>query len=283
MSQGNPDFRASHLSELKWDSENAPGSLVKVLAYALAQADGAIEWYLKAKRSKRQWARWLRMGAILFTAMAGILPVLIQIQQTRPQAWSLAPGWASVMLAIALLFVAVDRFFGFSAAWMRYITAELQIKQLKEGFELDAHAALASFQGRAPSPEQLQGMLASIRSFVDQVNTIVAQETAKWVDEFREALKQIDENVRSPGALASTGSLQVVVHNAEQAPDGWSLAIDNGAPVRYRGKSAAATALPAGDHLVRVSAEIGGKPLRAEAVAPVRAGGIANIELTLSE
>src|SRR6185503_9882880 len=67
----------------------------------------------------------------------------------------IAPAWASVLLAVALLFIAIDRFFGFSTAWMRYISAELQLKQLKETFELDSEAMLASLQGQPPSPDQV--------------------------------------------------------------------------------------------------------------------------------
>src|SRR5262245_28890952 len=124
MLKSNPDITPGQLPDLKWDAGSTLESVRQVLSHALAHADTAVGWYLTAKRAKRMWARLLRLGAIFFTATAGVLPVLIQIYQTTDGKAPLAPAWASVLLAVALLFIAIDRFFGFSTAWMRYMTSE---------------------------------------------------------------------------------------------------------------------------------------------------------------
>lgn len=281
MTKLSRDIQPAALPDLNWDSDTALESLKQVLAHAYAHADNTVSWYLRAKRSKSVWARLLRVGAILFTAAAGILPVVIQIFQTADGKPPLAPAWASVLLAIALLFIAVDRFFGFSTAWMRYITAELQVKQIREPFELDSQAVIASLQGQPPTPDQVQSLLVSVKAFIDKVNSIVVSETSQWVDEFREALKQIDESARTQQPPPQLGSIQVVVANGDKADSGWALALNNAPPTRHTGKTAAIAGVHAGDHAICVTATVAGKAVRGESIASVKAGAIATVELSL--
>jgi hypothetical protein len=281
MARSRIDIQPAALPDLKWDPANVLTSIKKLIAYANAHVDDAVRWYLQAKDAKRIFARSLRLGAILFTAAAGVLPVIIQILQTTDGKPIIAPGWASVLLAIALLFIAIDRFFGFSTAWMRYISAELQLKQLKESFELDSEALLASLQGQPPTPDQVQTVLAAVKAFIEKVNAVVAAETAQWVDEFREALKQIDEGARTQVAIAQVGSVQVVVANGDKTDSGWSVTVDGGLPTRHTGKTAAIAGLLPGDHAVRVIATMAGKPARAESIASVKQGVTTSIEMSL--
>src|SRR5215217_4835470 len=126
------DIQPARMPGLSWEPPQAAESLQQVVAQVIANADAAADWYLKARRSKRRWARLLRLGAILLTATAGILPMLLQIW-TRPDGIPpFAPAWSSVVLALALLLVALDRFFGFSSGWMRYISAEMQLNQARQ-------------------------------------------------------------------------------------------------------------------------------------------------------
>jgi low affinity Fe/Cu permease len=53
-------------------------------------------------------------------AVAGVLPVLSQIFGAGSSV-KIQPAWAAVALAIAVSLVALDRFFGFSSAWARYM------------------------------------------------------------------------------------------------------------------------------------------------------------------
>jgi hypothetical protein len=43
---------------------------------------------------------------------------------------------------------------------MRYITAELQLRQMAQGFQLDWEAEKAGWQGQEPKKEQIAAMLA---------------------------------------------------------------------------------------------------------------------------
>jgi hypothetical protein len=275
------DLRAVTQPDLEWDPKNAVASLRRLFAHAAERADEAANWYLREKKGKSRAARALRFTIILLTTAAGILPILQQIYAEPDGKPPFAPAWASVVLAVAAFCLLMDKFFGYSNAWMRYITAELQIKQARESFDLDCQATLASFGGGTPTLDQLRSAIAMVKAFVDQINSLIATETAKWVTEFQEALRQIDESVKAGAQAAQTGSLAITVENGDLiAGPGWALIIDQAAATTHTGKTAAIVGLLAGDHVVRVSGAKDGKPLRAEAVASVRAGTTTAILLT---
>jgi hypothetical protein len=277
------DIHTAALPPLAWEPPQCVDSLQALVNHGSARAEEAVNWYLKAKRGKRRGARLLRMATILLTTAAGILPILQQIWTTSDGKPPFAPAWASVLLALAVLLVAIDRFFGFSDAWMRYVTAELQIRQVREAFELDWQAAHASFGGQPPTPVQVQAVISNVKAFVDQVNALVATETTKWVSDFQEALRQIDEGAKRTAQAAQTGSLLATVENGDQVDQpGWMLVVDESQPVPYTGKTAAMVGLSAGDHVVRVSGRLNNQLVRAEAVATIKGGATTPVHLTLA-
>lgn len=283
MAKVSKDIRSVALPVLNWEPGNRNNSLQVLASHAIERADEATEWYLRAKKGKRIAARLLRFGAIVLTAAAGILPIIQQIFAHPPETPAMSPAWASVLVAIAVLLIAIDKFFGFSTAWLRYVTADLQIKQARETFEMDWQIALSSHDGQPPTEEQVRAALGLIKTFVDQINALVVAETAKWVAEFQEALRQAEEVSRATPTTMPTGSMAITVENGDQttAP-GWSLILDHGAPLKHTGKTAAMTNLATGDHIIRVEGTIGGKVVRAEAAVPVRAASIASVSLVLA-
>lgn len=283
MSGNSKDLRAKSLPALNWESSQRAESLRALVEHVVARADEATEWYLNAKWSKRAGAWTFRAGAIILTAAAGILPIVQQIYTGPDGRPFIAPAWASVLVAIAVLLIAFDRFFGFSNGWMRYITAELAIKKAREAFELDWQAALASNGGQPPTDEQVRAIIAMIRAFADQINTVVTSETAKWIGEFQEALRQIDETTKTPVPVAQTGSLAITVDNGDTVDKlGWAVSLDGGALMPRKGKMAAFSGLQTGEHVVRITAKKDSKDLSAEAVVQVRAGEIATLLLSLA-
>ena len=53
------------------------------------------------------------------------------------QVFTLKPAWSSVALAIAVAMVGLDRFFGFSSAWARYMATGQAILAALNEFRLD--------------------------------------------------------------------------------------------------------------------------------------------------
>src|SRR5690606_33827087 len=101
-----------------------------------------------------------------------------------------------LFLALAAACVGVDRFFGFSRGWMRYITAALVLERLLSEFRLEWAMMRAKFGGRSPSPEQVQLMLQSIKEFLLRVDGEVEKETQEWIAEFQSSLAEIERTAR---------------------------------------------------------------------------------------
>lgn len=110
---------------------------------------------------------------------------------------SIDPTWASVLLACAATAVGLDRFFGFSSAWMRFVTAGMQLQHLREQFDIDWQESIAAWEGRPPSTEQTVGALAVLRKFLREAHRIVRDETDLWIRKFRNSLQQVDVAVQA--------------------------------------------------------------------------------------
>jgi conflict system pore-forming effector with SLATT domain len=275
------DLRPRIFEGLSWEPEKVADSLQRVLAYAVGQAEEAISWYQREKPPKWQAARWLRVAAILSAAIAGTIPILAQIYTTNGVP-DFAPAWASVMLALAGTLVLLDRFFGFSTAWMRFVITEMRIRKALDDFQFDWELERAAWKSGRPNDEQLQRMLGRAKTFVAELNTLVESETALWVEEFQSTLKVVDEAVKAKAEAAALGGVNVTVTNGEQCDHGWQLSIDDGPERTYTGKSAAVAGLTATTHAISVRGTIGGNLKRSEALVTIAAGGAPKVELTLS-
>lgn len=186
---------ASHV--LDWNSEHRRESIHIVYQRAEKHALDAIEWYLLSKRQKKFWAQGLRLGTIGLTALAGLLPIISEIFQS-----TLSPAWASVALGSAGVVLAIDKFCGYSSAWMRFIAAEHQIRQCLHEFQMDYELEQAGWDNAQPSVEQAQKILSRCKAFLFQVDAIIRQETDQWLAEFQDALKQIDSGAKAKTAVA---------------------------------------------------------------------------------
>jgi hypothetical protein len=250
--------------------------LSAVREYTLASAMGAMGYYRVAKRPMKRGATWLRLTGLLALGAGGVIPILAQMYPER-----FAAGWASLALTLAAGAVALDRYFGFSSAWMRFTVAELKLQRELEQFRLDWQAEEARWVD-APSAEQVQQGITTAKNFLSVMQQIVEAETAAWVTEFQSNLKQLDESARVRPIADTSGAIQVTITNGEQATSGWTLTVDGGSALDCHGKTAALRNLAPGHHTVRAVATINAKTVTAERVAAVVQGTIVPLELTLS-
>ena len=185
------DLQPSMSSELHWDEEHRRHSLDVVYKRAEDHALSAIDWYLHAKRSKKNCAQFLRIGMIGSSAVAGLLPLLSQIYQD--QLSSLSPAWTTIAIGVAGVLMAIDKYFGCSNAWMRFIATEHRIRLALHEFQMDYDFEQSKWMDNLPSSEQAQAMLSRCKAFISQVDTLILQETNEWLVEFQNAVKQKDE------------------------------------------------------------------------------------------
>ncbi len=182
------------VASLGCDEPRRSDALEQLHRRVVQAAENAAAYYARRTASKRWWARALRLVAIVLAAIGSMFPVLITLIGGRE---SIDPTWASVLLACAATAVGLDRFFGFSSAWMRFVTAGMQLQHLREQFDIDWQESIAAWEGRPPSAEQTVGALAVLRKFLREAHRIVRDETDLWFWEFRDSLQQVDVAVQA--------------------------------------------------------------------------------------
>jgi low affinity Fe/Cu permease len=191
------DIQPADLGSLDWRTEQAPQSLEIIYVYAVGVASQTINWYLSARRSKKRWAQRLRVGAIVMVAIAGILPVLSQITDEGSSV-IIQPAWATVALTIAVALVALDRFFGFSSAWARYMATGQAIAAALNQFKLDWQKSTCQIEGQVEQ-ETISQLLSLAQQLLVKTDELIQKETSQWVKEFRETLTDIEHSAQARG------------------------------------------------------------------------------------
>jgi hypothetical protein len=161
-----------------------------IFDYATTLAEENIAWYGRKKRQKQIGAIALRVVAILAGICAGLIPILSQITAASGPT-AIQPGWASIALLIAAGAIALDRFYGFSSAWIRFVSTGLQLRSALHDFHLAWQIRLASSSGNLQA-EDIAAGLAACRGFVAEIDKLVQKETAEWMGEFKTVLKDIE-------------------------------------------------------------------------------------------
>src|ERR1039458_5137150 len=102
-----------------------PGAFTEPLGllfdYVATKAEGTIYWYFDKRRPMRLGARIFRGGAVLATAIAGMIPLLSEICMRKDATRAIHPLWSAVAIAVAATLVLLDKFWGCSSAWVRYM------------------------------------------------------------------------------------------------------------------------------------------------------------------
>ena len=142
---------------INWKKENLDQDLRELTLYAMDYARQFRDYYRNSANYKRSWAKILRIIAIISTALGGLLPVLSQI--LAKDDINLEPAWATVAITIAVTAIGLDRFFGFSSAWMRFITTEIKINSKIEQIKLNIENERFSWQGAAPDFDSAKTMI----------------------------------------------------------------------------------------------------------------------------
>lgn len=266
---------ASHHA-LDWNSEHRKESIHTIYQRTEKHALETINWYLLSKKEKKFWAQNLRLGVIILTALAGLLPMFSEVGK-------FSPVWASIALGFAGVLLAVDKFFGYSSAWMRFIATEHQIRQCLHEFQIDYELEQAGWDGAQPTAEQTQKILGQCKAFLFKVDAIVRQETDQWLAEFQDALKQIeiDSAAKTKPEARNVGGVNVTLSNADQFPNGWKITVDGGTSIDCSGKSTALPDLTVGMHKLRLEGELNHETKAVERLVTVTSGHISEESFVL--
>jgi hypothetical protein len=298
-----PNIKSEPLSQFLWNAENPKSSIEALLTYVEREADKAMAWYWQKKSSKAKLSRMIQFSAVVLTASGAIIPVLVNILKmfaTLPQ--NLDTGlFASLMVGLAAALIGIDRAFGYSSGWARYVLTATSMRKSLEEFRMDWTALYAN-SSSTPSKEQLADLIVRAKEFIVGVQTMVLQETKDWVTEFQNSLAQLDketsaqldtlktqvEKASQVKAVAEQpGSVELTVSNADKT-DGFTFAVvmeDSRAKVKEEttagGKKWVCLGLAPGHYKATVVAMVSGKQTRTVAALIVKPQEVASAEVSL--
>jgi hypothetical protein len=190
------------LLNLTWGDAEIDASLATLRRYVESEAQRQIDWYLCKMKPKAQASTALRFASIMLFVAGGLAPIC---KATFP-AGTLARlpfdcGEAGyILLALAAGCLALDRFFGYSTGWMRYITAGLAIEKSLEEFRMEWARSAAKLRGTLPNEAQLDQLILTVETFSLAIRSQVEQETKVWIVEFEGSLSQLEQELHTRAA-----------------------------------------------------------------------------------
>jgi hypothetical protein len=282
----NRDVRPHIFPDITWKNVDPVESLDKIYKYVIHTSENGSNWYYIKRNHKRRMGVTIRYGAIFLTAFAGLYPLIITIVHNLCITTNLDPTWSAIAIGVAALLFAVDKFGGYTSAWIRYVVAGQNIDNERELFYLKWQAGLQKFETSPDSIEQVQPMIEECRSFLARIQTIISNETNQWVTEFQNALKNIEDSAKAAGeaakgAVQENGAINLTVENGEKYAGGWIVLIDGVKNKVCTGTSAVISGLKPGIITVKVTGNLNGKDVSDEKAIILIQGSVQDLKLTL--
>ncbi len=252
------------------DAAATEEALSKIYAYAAGFGNSSVAWYQSRRRPKRTAGFMLRVGALLATVFAGLVPLSKEFEIDGIPAVT-----STLLLALAGLFVSIDSLGGFTSGWVRYMLAQQKIERARDAFLMEWNALKLG-------SSNAQALLDRAKAYLLTVGKVVDDETQEWATEFQNALKELERARKAEADKPRTGAVEITVANP-QLVKGWALEIDGSLRGRATGKALAVTDVLVGVRKARVYGEDPqGRTLSDEKILNVEGGGTVARELVLS-
>jgi hypothetical protein len=276
----------------------APGTplgLEEIYAALVVKAETAMGWYETRQQQKKRGAHYTRGFAIVLGAITAVMPSIIALLPDRVT-WHTVTfvsirlnPLATVTGVAAATMILLDKFYGYSSSWMRYVTTYQEIQANLEEFRINWRKQILKLNSNAPpTDEQVIAVFDFLAAFLQSINDSVRNETQAWVAEFRGTLADIDKTVEAQRVAAAAlpvaaakGAINVVVAESAKLDDRtWSLQIDNRKEEFKVGQSSAAIPLlDPGIYKIRVAGKLKQVPVAAEFTATVESGKVTTVDV----
>jgi hypothetical protein len=193
---GNSKNIDAHSDDIpNWDPARPEPSLTEIHIYVLEEAAKSTQWYWKNKGSKAFLSRLIRFAVWALAAVGGLLPIIGALLEDHFPNLDLTNGlWASLLLGTAAALLGLDKGFGFSSGWARYVLTATNIRKSLEEFRLD-WTLLRAKAGGALTAESVAPLIERAKQFRSDVESLVLQETKDWVTEFQSTMAQMEKDV----------------------------------------------------------------------------------------
>lgn len=272
------------LADLKWDGENALISLDKLYDFACQEAERAQDWYWKKTSEKKKWAMLLRVVSIASVTLAGIIPILSPIFKNSAGNPLIDPIWSSVAVALGTASLGLDKFFGFSSGWIRYVTSALNVKgwMIEFKYDWELNRAMFILNDNQYDHVEMQTLIMKCSAFASKISSAVQEETKQWAQEFQTSLGTLDQALKQQASTNQPSGLIINLENGDICKEGWEVKVNGRSLGKHFGKTGVLTELYPGLYQVVITGKITKKELHAETAVKVESGQIASTTLKLT-
>lgn len=273
------DIAPLDFADLNWDEDHRRASIMQLYDSTVGEARKAIDWYGQKKPFKKHMAQGLRLIAILATIIAGIIPI---IAPTDVLGVTIRPAWASVVVALGVGAIGLDRFFGFSSGWMRFLLARQRLENRLLTFQYEWETDEVTWQQTALSVEKTQDLIRRCAAFATEIRDLVTEETKLWVQEFQSTLEGLEESLRAEAEVKRTGAINITIEDHASLDDGWALHLNGRHVEDFSGATGTAKDLKPGQYTVRVTATRSGAAVEAVRTEDVTGGAVTDVSVSLA-
>jgi SMODS and SLOG-associating 2TM effector domain 2 len=276
------DLRPAEAAEFSWADSQRSGSLKKLRDVVADKIDMTAGWYMRGKKGRRIFGRSARVGAMVLATLAAAQPTIAEMYQSQNHFWS-RPGIATICALVAAALLLLDRFFGASTGWVRYMTAGLALNDLRDEFENAWRLETAAWGEQEPNVDQTKHAVTLLYGFIVRVNEIVRTETEAWKAEFQSALQQVEEYAKAAPRKIEQSGLKVVITNIDKLDGAWRISVNGGEAESVTSPEKTFSLTPGQTQLV-VEAMLreSKKTVRREEIVMLKAGEISTVSLSLS-
>ena len=289
---GKATFSADVFTPPDWSGE-VTTHLERLRAYAEGKIHDELGWYYRKKKGRSVTSQMLRFAAVAFSVLGGLVPLLMSVFASRPS-WEWLKPFESVQFGqLGYLFLAVagglfllDKYFGYSTGWMRYIVAMQAIEKAREMFRLDWAAlsrALSKADPGTPAYEEAVGrMIQRVRAAIVEVKEHSEKETQAWILEFQTNLAQFEKDLKTQMEAGRPGGIDVDVTDGGSADSSIELSLDGMIADRFSGTAGSIGNVAPGLHRVTAKAQKANRDYAASTLVNVGGGQICQVKLTLN-
>lgn len=216
------DIPTPHAIPLDWhDSAARAATLEKMFEAVCRQHFETIDWYYGRKNSKRKVAQRLRTGSIWATTLGAAGLVFTASMAGQPQSPILGLG-SSLAMVLAGGLMAHDRFFGYSASWIRFVMTGLEAERSLTRFNREWNQQVTTAAGDVSLElARDQHRYRVLCTAVERLQAIVQAEAQEWANQFSQNLKksvsdlareleQAQQIGNRPGAAGGEGAVRAL-------------------------------------------------------------------------
>jgi|GEM_PF-2151854 len=196
------DIHPSYLSHDE-DSKSIAGDPEQLCCLVQEKTIETINWYIKKKWWPKFFSRVLRFFAIVFAIVGGLAPI-IGAFFVEHKLGQIDSSWGYVALALSGSFILMDKLFGFSTTWMRFVTTQIQLQQALAEFQMDWAMLKDTDEKQVPetpsNPNDVDirtARLDRLKKFQMEVWEIIEKETQAWITEFRSSLALLEKRAQA--------------------------------------------------------------------------------------